>query len=342
MWGMELMKRVAVISTNENFLQPILTELKKRDTLVEKLAFNPDSWESGFRFQDMMDWADCAFFDFIHRPLPAASYWLNANHSVRITARLHGLEVYDQIMHDVVWQNVNLICSRPQKMRFDMLNLKSQPASINVLNLGVDTKPTEKPKEVFGHNIGINSYTPLPRKRIYTTIETFCELLRRSDAPWTLHVVGTYPPTNWRRDQSVEYGNFISELRYAAAEEGILLSDHLVLHNWLERNAYEAWLAGMDIVISNSMQEGYHKAIFEAMSYGAFPLVHDWLGARTLLPVESRFLTQSELVDKILAWEETPVEKKLSASLQVQKYVREHHDQEKCAKQAVDVILGES
>ncbi len=335
------MKKVAVVSTNQSFLGPILDELKNRDTIVENLRFVPDSWESGFRFQDLMDWADCIFFDFIHRPLPAASQWLRAKSSLRITARLHGLEVYDQAMRNVDWSCVNLICSRPQELRLEMLDLPQQPASLNVMNLGVNIKPTEKPKEVFGCNIGITAITPLPRKRLYTTIETFCEVLEKSNAPWYLHVRGLNP-TSWRREEAVEYVNFIQELRFTIESLGIDLAKHLVFHDWMDDAKYATWLAGMDIIVSNSMQEGYHMAVFEAMAHGAYPLVHRWLGASTLFPPESLFLYQSDLADKILRWQELPFEKKLAVSLQVQKYVREHHDVDKCAKQAVDVILGES
>jgi hypothetical protein len=348
MWvgvGQYMVKKVAIISSNESFLGPILQELKKRDTIVEKLLFHGDTWEDGARFQDLMDWADCVFFDFIHRPLPAATSW--KTYPCRITARLHGLEVYDRVMRDVNWPKVNLICSTPQKMRFDMLKLPEQPASITTLNLGVDVKPTSKPKEVFGYNIGINAISPLPRKGIYPTIETFCELLQvtknRGDMDgvhWYLHVRGMQP-SSWRQAESVEYLNFINELRITAQSEGIELDKHLVIHDWMERERFEAWLAGMDIMLSNSMQEGYHKVIFEAMAYGAFPLVHRWMGASTLFPPESLFLTQSELVHKILDWYETEEKDKRAMSRKVQSYVRLHHNEVNCAKQAVDVILGE-
>jgi hypothetical protein len=342
-----LVKKIAVIAGNDDFLEPILTELKRRDTIVEVLKFRDDSWDDGFKSQELMEWADCVFFDFIHRPLPAASKRLDVN--CRMTARLHGLEVYGQVMRDVNWPRVNLICSSPQKMRLDMLKLPTEPASTSILNLGVDVKPTKTPKEVFGYNIGISAISPLPRKGLYPMVETFCELLRTTKSRgdmngvhWFLHVRGLKPGT-WRHEEATEYVNFINELRVTAQSEGINLSDHLVIHelDWPKREKYEAWLAGMDIMVSNSMQEGYHKAVFEGMSYGAFPLVHRWMGASTLFPPESLFLTQSELVSKILGWYETSTQNKQAMSLNVQKYVCQHHDVVKCAKQAVNVILGE-
>jgi len=335
---------IAIFARNDNFLQPILWGLTidhhcniKREMRTDNEYFNM------MQIHELMEWADCAFFDFCFEPLPMASRLLT---NCRIVARLHGLEVYGPQMKAIDWSRIHLVCSPPQHSRFKRevaswltANNLAGPLSTTIINIGVDVAPTRKPKEVFGRNIGIIAFTPLPRKRIYTTIESFYDLLRQSKEKWILHIRGG--ATTGYRDQEVyEYLKFITEFRTTINELG-LPAESVVFHEYLDREKFQAFLANMDVIISNSTQEGYHQSIFQAMSYGAYPLVHRWLGAETLFDQEFLFLTQRELVDKIFEWDKMTLYQKQMKSLQVQKLVRQKHDEEKCAKQIVDVILGE-
>jgi len=334
---------VAIFARNDNFLEPILNELSHRTCVVRREVRTDSETFNIIEMHELMEWADCAFFDFCFEPLPMASQLLT---TPRITARLHGLEVYSPSMKVINWGKVHLICSPPQHLRFkrevaSYLAAKSLPGPIAdyEINIGVPTEPTRKPKEVFGHNIGIIAYTPLPRKRIYTTIESFYDLLQHSKEKWILHIRGA-TTTGYRDQEAYEYLKFTTELLTTVKDLGLPF-DSVVFHEFLEKEKYQAFLANMDIIVSNSMQEGYHQSIFEAMSYGAYPLVHRWFGAETLYENENLFLTQRELVDKILEWDKLSLEQKQAKSLHVQKLVRKDHDQEKCAKQIVNIILKE-
>jgi hypothetical protein len=331
--------KVAVIAYNETFLPPVLAELAQRHCTVKRTMFGSNETINRINVCELMQWADYAFFDFCNPPLV---WGTRMARECRITARLHGLEVYEAWMHEIDWSKVQLVCSSPQFSRFQREDLPS-PAQVHFLNIGVDIEPTKTPKQVFGHNIGLIAITGLPRKRIYTTIETFYDLLEQTkrggyDANWQLHIRST--PSTWRIAESLEYFSMIKE--FAATIQSLgLPTDPIIFHNYMKPDRYKEFLKGLDIIISNSMQEGYHQSIFEAMTYGVYPFVHRWLGADELFPEETLFLSQRELVDKILEWEQWRPESKMAKSMRIQNCARADN-QNTIAKELVDIILGES
>lgn len=324
--------KVGIIAYNTGFLRPVLQELSQRDCLVRQYTHTDDANLNWTQVVELLKWSDCAFFDFCDFMLPMASHvWTDA----RIVARCHGTEIYNQILKAVDWNKVHLVCSPPQALRFER-EVRIKPASITHVNVGVNVEPTKHPKEYFGHNIGLVAITTLPRKRIFTTIESFIDLLLQSKQTWTLHIRTGL--TGWREKEAQEYQRYITEF-CTVIERMNLPFDQIVFHEYMEKGKYEEWLKGLDVFISNAMQEGYGVANFEAASYGVYPLIFRWLGADLLWPEDRLFLTQRELVDKIMTWDQMSVEQKRLRSLQLQKFVRENHDEKKGAKQVVDVIM---
>lgn len=342
--------KVAIFTRNDSFLPPILRELSTRDCIVKRWIHSTDNETFNMtHMYDLMKWADTAFFEFLNEPLPMASY---LSEETRIVARLLGIEVYAPQMKIINWPRVNLILPPPQALRFQREASQAKPASISVLSLGVNPEPAQTPKDQFGYNIAIVAFTPLPRKRLYTTMESFVDLLLQSKKSWTLNIRGA-STTGFRDQEAFEYLKFMKEFETTASQLIPDISQRIVFHPYLEPDEYEQFLRGTDIIISNSMQEGYHISVLEAMSHGAYPLVHRWMGADQIFPEKYLFWTQRELVDKILAWDALPIKGPVSVqdpvrntkfieSLHVQKYVRENHNEKDCAKKIVDVIMGVS
>jgi hypothetical protein len=332
-------QKVAIIARNTSFLAPVEKELLKRDCRAVRLRFTGNGAIDLVKAQNLLSWADFAFFDFCQWPLSVVS---EMELQCRITARLHGLEVYDHAK-EVDWSRIHLVCTNPQWIKFEN-EVGGRPLSWDLVNIGVDPTPTHTPKKVFGHNVGLIAVTALPRKRIYTTIETFLDLqeqTKRNGRPdWQLHIRRTPGATGFRDAESNEYQIFINQLLGSAESHGIA-GERITLHDFTtDVTEYKRFLGGLDVIVSNSMEEGYHVSLFEAMSYGAAPFVHRWIGADTLFPPEVLFFTQRELVDKIMEWEKCTDHQKRMYALKIQKFVRDTHNQEECAKKVVDVILG--
>jgi hypothetical protein len=332
------MLKVLVVARNPNFLAPILRELNRRGCEVQQFVFSDDETFDLVQLHElMMRWADCAFFDWVYAPLPETSRFPTR---CRISARMHRIEVYDKAKL-VDWSRVHLICTKTQYMRFQK-QIGLTPLSYTEANVGCNTAPAATPKKTFNHTLGLITYTPLPRKRIYTTIESFFDLLSRSeskDVDWTLHIRGA-ELTGFNDNVTAEYLKFIGEFSDTLKKMGLPVN-RVVFHGFLKQEEYAKFLSSLDIIISNSMQEGYHQSVFEAMAYGASPLVHHWFGAETLFPEKCLFLTQRDLVRKIIQWEQQSMMEKQDLSLQVQKFVQEQHNEDCWAQKIVDAILGE-
>lgn len=339
-------RKVAIITRNPSFLAPVEKELLKRDCQVTRLRFTGNGAIDLVKAQNLLSWADSVFFDFCHWPLSVVS---EMELQCRITTRLHGLEIYEHAK-EVDWSKIHLICTQPQWIKFES-EIKCMtsgdnrnPASVDLLNIGVDPAPTHTTKITFGHNIGLIAVTALPRKRVYTTIETFIDLQeqsKRNGRPdWQLHIRRASKPTGFRDAESNEYQTFIDQLLGSVESYGYPMNQ-ITLHDFTADTAdYKRFLNGLDVIVSNSMEEGYHVSLFEAMSHGAAPFVHRWIGADALFPPEVLFLTQRELVDKVMEWEKCTDHQKRMYALKIQKFVRDKHNQEECAKKVVDVILG--
>jgi hypothetical protein len=343
-------QKVAIFARNRNFLSPIIRELKNRRTIIREYQYTSNEPYNAITAQDLLQWADCAFFDFLHPPLQLASVLTSVN--CRITARLHGLEVYDHDIMHLNWPRINLIASEPQMLRWQRLkeNTPLKAASEHAINLGVDAEPAASfRKQIWGYNVTLTAYTPLPRKRIYTTIESFFDLLHQTkqtgkNYPWQLNLRGLdVDPHGWRGGEAAEYVKFIDELESSGVELGFACDGGMlpITDNChLDDAQWKCFLAGSDCIVSNSMQEGYHQSILQAMSYGTMPFVHRWLGADKIFPAQSLFLTQRELVDKMMTWAALSTTEKQKISSELQCIIREYHDEKKLAKQVVDVILG--
>lgn len=340
--------RVAIVTKNDSFLEPVLNELIRRKCEVKRMVFSDHDAFNLILLHDLLNWANNVFFDFPFYPFSLASHWVT---NCRISVRIHGLDVYDPTIKAANWSRVHLIGSAPAIQRFKReFNLK--PASITEVGLGVLDDVTYKTKEWIGHHIGLVAVTALPRKRIYTTIESFCDLVMQSNASWNLHI-RSGDLTGYRDFEAREYLKFIKEFESTIDKLGICAvessstsaysseKNQIIYHSAMSRDAYREYLRNLDIIVSNSMQEGYHLAIFEAMAYGVYPLVHKWFGADALFPDENLFLTQRELVDKILEWDRLRLEQKYKKSAAMQRFVRQRHNEQKCMKKVVDVILGE-
>ena len=71
-----------------------------------------------------------------------------------------------------------------------------------------------------------------------------------------------------------------------------------------------AFLAQIDIFISNSYWESQHMALGEAMATGCYCLAHCWEGAGEILPADNLYASEAELRQKIVEYCSQPEEEK--------------------------------
>ena len=333
---------ISIFAVNNTFVAPIVNLLIDEGHEVHLFTKTDVEAFNQAQISRLLDHTEVAFFDFCHYPL---SYASNMPFTMcRIVARLHGIEVYTSDMKIVNWPKVHVIMTRPQELRFTQhvtrdpsYSHATKPAR-TLLNIGVDVegleavyrKRTRKNKK-FGHNIALIATSALPRKGIIETIESFGDLRRRSDKPWHLHIRTGI--TGWRREAQVEYMTFIKEFLSASG-----LAPHITIHPKLPIEEFREWLSTMDILISNSHQEGYHKAVGEAMASGIMPFIRKWYGADLVWNPLHIFTDQRDLVDRIIEWEALDSGAKKSLLAFNRDQAVQFHDEKVIARRIVDII----
>jgi glycosyltransferase involved in cell wall biosynthesis len=129
-----------------------------------------------------------------------------------------------------------------------------------------------------------------PRKRIYDLVLAFSEIA--AERP-NLHLhIGGGPASGFE-----EYAAVLPSL-----VERLKLGDRVTLYGNVEDPV--AWIGNMDIVVSNSYSEGLQVSLLEAMAMRRYCISHHWEGADELLPAENLFLTERQLQERILQYDD--------------------------------------
>jgi glycosyltransferase involved in cell wall biosynthesis len=240
--------------------------------------------------QQFMQQNDVVFFEWASGLLAAATHLPKTS---GIVTRLHRYELYrwaDQIQ----WDRVDrIILVTEAKRREFLARFPEQADKTVVIHEAVSLERFRPHPRPFRGQICILSHLR-PRKRIYDLILTFYEL-RQQRPDFHLHIGGGAAPG------FAEYHAAIHQL-----VDRLGLREHVTFYDHVTEP--EAWYRNIDILISNSYSEGLQVTLLEGMASGCYCLSHDWDGVEELLPREYRFLTSSELIEKILHYAEMPVE----------------------------------
>jgi glycosyltransferase involved in cell wall biosynthesis len=228
--------------------------------------------------------SDACFFEWASEMLEVASHM--PKHAPIVT-RLHSFELAEWA-HRINWDHVDRIIFVSEAIRVKF----------------IAKYPAHASKTVLVYNaIPVNNYTPVwrpftfslgmlcaihPIKRVYETILMVKELREQGYRP-TLHIAGGPVQGN---DQDRYYQAVRGLVKKLALEEAVQFYGHV--------DEPAAWLQKIDIFISNSFWEGLQTALIEAMASGCYCLSHFWDGAEEVLPPENIYITDSELMHKII------------------------------------------
>lgn len=252
----------------------------------------------------LMDWCDIAYFDWCQYPFPEACRFQAAK--CKIVVRARGLPFFN-IYKTHPWNRVTLVVGH-QLIGQRLGEAEQKP---RFLHLPQGSDPTffimPKTRE-YGKNLAMHSTTIRYRKRVYSSIQAFYDLLRH-DPEWTFHLKGEWEKGYGASWEGTQYTEPCKELI-----EDMGISDAVELSQNLPRAGWRDWLHDKDVIISNGIREGTHVSLAEAMMCGVYPLVNCWRGAENYYPKANVYRTQREMVDKILAWQQLDVEEKTQLS----------------------------
>jgi glycosyltransferase involved in cell wall biosynthesis len=198
------------------------------------------------------------------------------------------------------------------------------PASIHVIHNGVDLTRFHPTPRGFDSRIGmVCRVTPL--KRVYEAILTIGSL-RSQGHPFTLHVAGPMD----------DQGNPRYQLAVRRLVTKLRLTDCVSFYGQVDD--IPAWLAQIDVFLSNSYWEGLSLALLEAMASGCFCLAHCYGGAEEVLPSESVFTTDSELRARLLAYARFSEREKQQVQEKMRLITEQHFDERRMVQEITEVV----
>ena len=235
---------------------------------------------------------DVVFFEWSSELLAAAT---RLPKTCGIVTRLHRYEMY-QWVDQIQWDAVDrLILVSQAKEREFLKRFPSQAGKTVVIPEAIDLKKFQHQPKTFGGNLGILCHLS-PRKRVYELILAFSELCALRD-DLHLHIGGGPHPKF--RDYAFALESLVDRLK---------LQDKVTFYGPVK--APQAWYRKIDIFISNSYSEGLQVSPMEAIASGCYCLSHDWDGANELLPGDDLYLTDQQLVRKVLQYAELTEDEK--------------------------------
>jgi len=320
--------KVGIFTSNPNFLGPIIESLLRHghEILLWKSTREPQA--NWINLQRILDRCDVAFFDWTQNP------FLNAMRiealSCKIVVRAHGLPFFD-IYETFPWQKVDLMIGSAVIFGQRMKKVKNQPKRYLHIPPGSDpTLFTIPANKKYHQNLCTHSMFIRFKKRVYTTLQTFYDVLQR-DRRWKLHLVGSWEsPAGW---EGTNYTEPCKELM-----EDLDIGSKVYLSPNMPPARWAAWLRDMDIFVSNSLREGLQVSVVDAMLAGVYPLINCWRGSDEYYPADNIFKTQSELVDKIFEWEGRSVEEKRRLSGEMRAWAAERFDGAILADRLVEAL----
>lgn len=282
------------------FFREIFEDLKShyQTQVFEEKAYNIpllygriNRWAYQHGIRSTLRGSDLSFFEWASELLVPAT---QMPRYCPIITRLHSYEITFWAPK-VNWNQVDkvILVSRAMQQKFVQLFPDHAQKTAVVYN-GVSFDKFQPPaRRDFRFNLGmVCSIHPI--KRVYETVILVYKLKKLGLKPH-LHVAGGRWENGYFDDYYVAIGRAIEKLG---------LTEDVTLHDHVEDTA--GWLKQIDIFISNSYWEGQQVALLEAMATGCYSLSHFWDGAEEVVPRENIFITEDELLEKIVCYAQQP------------------------------------
>ncbi len=329
------MKRLGIVVGGiDHFVRPLELDWHKRYICqrfqphfvrLPLVGQRVNKWLLGRQMQQFIAHNDVTFFEWASNLLVEAT---KGPVLQPIVTRLHSGEL--TIARQVQWRKVHtaIVVSNKQEQRFQQ-SAKPQTRVV-VIPYGVDLEVFRPQVASFAYRLCMVCRL-VPIKRVYEVIIAL-HTLRQMGYPYTLHLLGA---ANYHTEgEDALYPLAIHELI-----EKLDLSDAVFLYD--PRPDVWNWLPSMDVFISNSYWEGLQVALLEAMACGCYCLSHQWGGAEEALPSPNLFLSEADLVEKLIAYADLSPQDKDQRRLALRNLAETNFDLRSCIN-AVDRVIQDA
>ncbi len=234
-----------------------------------------------------MEWADICWFEWCDE-LVAYGSGLQLAAQRKIVCRIHGYEVYSDLIRNVKWENVDqLIIVAPHIKRIFEARIQeiySGKIKTDLVFCGINIDKYPLMIKNRGFNLGYLGYINY-KKNIPLTLDIF-KKLHDTDNRYKLYIAGQF------QDERT-----LSYFKYFINEHG--LSDSVFYEGWVDYEQKLSWLKKIDYMIISSIDEGLCFAAAEAMCSGIKPVLHNCEGIKDHYDSSYIFSTIDQAVEMI-------------------------------------------
>jgi len=263
---------------------------------------------------------DVVFFEWASELLAAASHLPK---KTGIVTRLHRYEMYrwaDRVNWDAVDR---IILVTEAKRREFVRRFPAQDAKVVVIPEAVSLQRFQPAQKTFSGDIGILCHLR-PRKRVYDLILAF-HRLNQLRPGFHLHIGGGEAPG---------FGEYYEAMR--ALVRKLKLDNDVTFYGHVDKP--EEWYANIDIFISNGYSEGLQVSLLEAIASGCYSLSHFWDGADELMPADTLYFGEAELVERILCYADMPETERERRRQALRQVVASRNDVDKTKREIRELI----
>ena len=238
-----------------------------------------------------MQWADICWFEWCDELIGYGSK-LELAKLKKIICRIHGYEVYSDLIKQPNWKNVNdLIIVAPHIMRIfeeNTKDLNKGELRIQTIFCGVNVDKYPLNIKNKGYNLGYLGYINY-KKNIPLTLDIFKKLYDM-DKRYKLFLAGQFQDSRT-----------LSYINYFAQEHK--LQNNMFFDGWKKEDEKIEWFKKIDYMIISSIDEGLCFAAAESMCSGIKPILHNCEGIKDHYDKKYVFNTLDEAVNMITSQE---------------------------------------
>ncbi|MCY6482757.1 glycosyltransferase [Clostridium aestuarii] len=229
-----------------------------------------------------MKWADVCWFEWCDALIIYGSK-LEIAKEKKIICRIHSYEAFTNNISQVNWDTVDKIIFVAEHIRNNVLSkVKVEKEKTIVISNGVDLDKYDYKEREKGFNIAFIGYIDF-KKGPMLLFHVFKAIFDR-DNRYKLYIAGRF---NEER--------YVLYFQQMAKEMG--LEDNVIFDGWQDN--IDKWLEDKNYILCTSVLESQNMSVMQAASKGIKPIVHNFVGAKTIYPQEYVWNTIDEAVKMI-------------------------------------------
>lgn len=261
---------------------------------------------------EAMAWSDICWFEWCDELIAYGSKSPLAMDK-KIICRIHSYEVFTDYPHQVNWSQVDQVIFVAQAIReFAMEHFKLTQEQVITIPNGIDMKKYVFRERSAGFNIAYVGFINY-KKGPMLLLHTFKAIYDR-DPRYKLYIAGQF-----QDDRDILY------FRQMIQEWG--LEKNIIYEGWQEH--LDEWLEDKQYILCTSVLESQNMSVMQAMAKGIKPIIHHFVGAKSIYPSHLIFNTIDEAVELLGQQYD---------SHSYERFVREQYSLERISKQLVTTI----